>query len=197
LSTIDHWNTYSPLWAPVDLIRDDTGNNCIRLQDKDPYDYARAIRVFEEQESVKVGFHVRAGQVENGTLEIDVTDRFGNRAVRLVFTENGVIEATNGHEQVVLDHYVSGRWYIIEFELNASPQGNFTVRMDGNELLKNSRLSEAVYSVERLSFRTGPYRDLPNRRTPNEEPEPPLPGADEPVENAFFDLDNVTVTAWR
>ncbi|MBK8505920.1 MAG: hypothetical protein IPL46_29240 [Saprospiraceae bacterium] len=196
-STIDDWNTYSPLWAPVEVIEDNEGNHSIRLQDKDPYDYARAIRVFEEQERLKVGFDVRAGQVENGTLEIDVTDQFGNRAVRIAFTGDGSIKANNGHEQVFLDRYVSGQWYKIECELNASPHSNFSISIDGRKLLQNSQLGEAVYSVERLSFRTGPYRELPNRRTPNEEPGPPLPGADEPIENVVFDIDNVTVTAWK
>ena len=48
----------------------------------------------------------------------------------------------------------------------------------------------AVKSVERVSFRTGPYRDIPNRKTPNEDVVPPLPGADDPVDEAVFLLDD-------
>jgi hypothetical protein len=50
-----------------------------------------------------------------------------------------------------------------------------------------------VKSVERISFRTGAYRDIPNRKTPNEEPGPPLPGADESVEEGLYYLDNLKV----
>ena len=56
---------------------------------------------------------------------------------------------------------------------------------------KKLPLTVAVKSVERISFRTGAYRDLPNRKTPNEDPEPPLPGSDTKVALGIFYIDNV------
>jgi hypothetical protein len=61
-------------------------------------------------------------------------------------------------------------------------------------MLSQAALAEAVKSVERLSFRTGPYRDIPNRTTPNEDPVPPLPGADEKVSKAIYYVDDVKVS---
>jgi hypothetical protein len=57
-------------------------------------------------------------------------------------------------------------------------------------MLKDAALAEAVLSVERVSFRTGEYRNLPNRRTPNEVTEPPLPGVDEKVPPTVFYIDD-------
>jgi len=54
-------------------------------------------------------------------------------------------------------------------------------------------LAEVVKSVERISFRTGAYRDTPTRTTPTELPVPPLAGADEKVEKAVFYIDDVMV----
>ena len=58
-------------------------------------------------------------------------------------------------------------------------------------------MAEAVKSVERISFRTGAYRDIPNRRTPNEEPGPPLPGADEKISKAIYYVDDVKLRSER
>ena len=46
---------------------------------------------------------------------------------------------------------------------------------------------------ERLSIRTGQYRDLPNRQTPNQDPAPPLPGCDERIQPALYLVDNVSI----
>jgi hypothetical protein len=48
--------------------------------------------------------------------------------------------------------------------------------------------------VERISFRTGPYRDLPDRQTPNQDPGPPLEDCDDPVPAANFYIDDVLIT---
>jgi len=62
--------------------------------------------------------------------------------------------------------------------------------IEGHKVASDFMLAEAVKSVERVSFRTGTYRDIPNRKTPNETPGPPLPGADKPVDEAIFLLDD-------
>ena len=49
----------------------------------------------------------------------------------------------------------------------------------------------AVKSVERISFRTGPYRDLPSRKTDNELKHVPLIGADKAVATAAYWIDDV------
>jgi hypothetical protein len=60
------WNTYSPLWAPVTLTRDG-----VNLTDRDPYDYARAVRLFSPREKITVSFDVTG--TKNGDAPLVVT----------------------------------------------------------------------------------------------------------------------------
>jgi hypothetical protein len=60
------WNIYAPKWAPVTVSGDE-----IRLEDRDPYDYASATRVFKEQHNVNVSFDLLAEQL-NAPLHIEL-----------------------------------------------------------------------------------------------------------------------------
>lgn len=191
---VTDWNIYAPQWSPIEVVDfPSKTNKSILLKDKDPYDYARAIRVFEESEKTEINVKIFAKQTENGILEVDVTDRYGNRPVRIRFDEDGKIKAVDGSKEVVLQSYKTDTWYKLKINIDAQSYGSFTVSVDGKEQLKNAQLAEAVKSVERISFRTGLYRDLPNRKTPNEDPAPPLPGADEAVEMVQFYVDDFMV----
>ncbi len=188
------WNIYAPQWAPVNVV-DFPGpdNKCLQLKDKDRYDYARAIRVFEETERAEINFRCYTEQSYSEILEIDVTDRFGNRPVRICFDKDGKIKAVDGKNNIALQPYKLNQWYEIKIVLNASSSGNFSLYVDNELLLKNAQLAEAVVSAERLSFRTGQYRDLPNRHTPNEIPSEPLEDGDDTVPTAVFYIDDVSI----
>ena len=188
--SIRDWNTYSPKWAPVDLVKENGTNTCIQLKDKDPYDYARVIRIFEESEKAEIQFKIKAQKVTKEPFEIDVVDQFGNRPVRISFNANGEITALDGSKSSELTSYQNDQWLNFKIQVEASVYGKYSVWIDGNKLASDFQLAEAVKSVERISFRTGPYRNIPNRKTPNEDPEPPLPGADDPVDEAVFLLDD-------
>ncbi|XOV94132.1 MAG: hypothetical protein ACFHWX_05380 [Bacteroidota bacterium] len=186
---ITNWNTYSPLWAPVDLVKEGS-NTSIQLKDKDPYDYARAIRVIEEGNEIEVSFKLKAQKITNEPFEVDVVDRYGNRPVRLSFNDDKTISAINGGTREMIGKFQNGSWVAIKVRVNAIPYGSYSAWINDQLVASNFQLAEAVKSVERVSFRTGPYRDIPNRKTPNETPEPPLPGADDPVDEAVFLLDD-------
>ena len=82
----DDWNIYAPQWSPVEVADfPSEKNKSLLLLDKDPYDYARAIRVFEETKKAEINVKVFPKQSDSGILEIDVTDRYGNRLVRIKF----------------------------------------------------------------------------------------------------------------
>ncbi|MCB0689019.1 MAG: hypothetical protein KDC53_20915, partial [Saprospiraceae bacterium] len=86
--TVDQWNVYAPLWAPIEVITHE-GNQVLQLKDKDPYDYARAIRVFEEQTELSLKMKIMTRQNDHGLLEIDINDQFGNRPVQIKFDRDG------------------------------------------------------------------------------------------------------------
>lgn len=188
--SVTNWNTYNPKWAPVELIKDVDQNNCLQFKDKDPYDYARAIRVFEEGQHLEIGFKINVQQITDEPFEIDVLDRYGNRPVRIAFNSKGELMAADGSTSKTLASFQKKEWIEIKVQIEATPFGHYSVWVDGKQLANKFELTEAVKSVERVSFRTGLYRDIPNRKTPNEDVVPPLPGADDAVDEAIFLVDD-------
>lgn len=189
---VTDWNIYSPKWAPVRVVLDN-GNKELELHDRDPYDYARAIRVFEEAQKVRIKFSVMPGQDDHGTLQVEVADQFGNRPVRVYFQENGEIVAFDGAKAVTVGAYVTDQQYDLELSINAVPGGAYSLKINGAQVLTDAALAEAVKSVERLSLRTGEYRNQPTRKTPNQKKYEPLAGADEPVEEAVYRIDDLRI----
>ncbi len=188
------WNTYSPRWAPVGVADvPGTANKCLELQDKDPYDYARAIRVFPESKSVSVRFKVRPEQNDSGRFDIDVTDRFGHRPVRLFFDADGQIKVFNGGKAVVIGTYMPGQWYDFDLSIDVAKSA-FDISLDGKPVVSAAEFTEFVNSVERLSFRTGEYRSEPTlRHATAAQPDRTSPNPDVPESLAVFRIDDVAV----
>jgi hypothetical protein len=195
---VPDWNIYSPLWAPVQVVDSPSGGGkCLELRDEDPYDYAKAVRVFQEGTKAEISCRVLAQQSDSGMLDIEVVDRFGNRPVRLRFDGDGRIKAVNGNDLVDVQPYKPGAWYKLDIAVDATPFGHYDLSIDGRKVVTAAAIAEAVLSVERLSFRTGPYRDQPTRQTDNEAPHDPLPGADEPAPVAVYDIKDVRAVTSR
>lgn len=195
---VPNWHIYSPKWAPVAISEtpDGTGKS-LRLEDRDPYDYARATRVFETSESAKVQFKIQPEQVSHGILEIELTDRHGSRPVRILFDRDGRIKTDNGTGRKELMPYESGKWYDFEITADTEELGKFDLSINGQKVLANEPLTEAVKSLERFTLRTGEYRNKPDRTTPNQKKSEPLAGADEPVEKAVYYLKDVRISRIR
>lgn len=173
---IPNWNVYRPKWADVRV--NEAHQLC--LTDSDRYDYARAIRVFEQARSVTVSLNLMVEKENGEPLEIDVTDRHGERVACLSLL-NGTLSCNNQP----LRTYEQGKWQHIGFSINGS-----CINVKGRRI---STL-HAVRAVERLSIRTGAYRNLPNRNTPNQDKCAPLPGCDERMPAAVYRIDNVEIT---
>lgn len=172
---IDNWNIYSPRWARVYV--NDAHQLC--LTDSDRYDYARAIRVFEAKPRTDIALDMQVAAENDDPMEIDVTDRHGERIV-CVRLHRGLISADG--EQV--GSYTLGQWQ------------HLNITIDHGRVSVCGRSVSALHTAqnpERLSIRTGQYRDLPNRQTPNQDPAPPLPGCDERIKPALYLVDNVSI----
>ena len=64
------WNSYSPLWAPVTVEGDE-----VRLEDRDPHDYAAATTIFPETRNAVITFDVLARQI-GATLHVSAYEKF-------------------------------------------------------------------------------------------------------------------------
>jgi hypothetical protein len=112
---VTDWNTYSGVWTPIAVV-EDGGNKVLRLQDRDPYDYAKAVRVFPETTKAQISFRVRPRQEDAGDLEIEVLNYKGQRPVRIQIA-GGVIRAGDGAAMKQIGMYSAGQW--LQFALAA------------------------------------------------------------------------------
>jgi len=196
---VTDWNIYSPRWAPVRVVDfPSAANKSLELQDKDPYDYARAIRVFQEGKNASLSFKVQPKQSDVGRMEIEVADRYGNRPVRVVFAGDGQIKAMNGSKLEDVAPYQAGKWYSVGLKVDVG-RGVYSVSIDGKPVLNNAVFAEYVQSVERISFRTGVYRTAPARtvgsKQRDEQPDVTDPNPDAPEPLAVYYIDDVMVTS--
>ena len=162
---IPDWNIHHPSWARTAVAAfPSAANKSLQLDDRDPYDYAKAVRVFAEAKSVRVAFRVFARQSDRDRLEIEVLDLAGHRPVRLVFGEDGRVQALDGNSRADAGLYKAGSWYRFEIAVNAI--GNhYDLSIDGKPVIRQAAFAEPAASIERLSFRTGEFRTEPTRKT--------------------------------
>ena len=177
---IPNWNLYRPKWANVFA---DGRSLC--LTDSDRYDYARAIRVFEQGKRVNIRLRLKVVTENGEPFEIDVTDRHGERMLSLSL-KDGVICS----QQQTLATYHPNEWMDINLTLDTDKR---TFTCFGRTL----PALHAVTSVERISFRTGSWRNLPDRQTPNQEKQPPLPLCDERGNHSLYLLQHLQVNTLK
>ena len=177
---IPNWNLYRPKWANVFA---DGRSLC--LTDSDRYDYARAIRVFEQGKRVNIRLRLKVVTENGEPFEIDVTDRHGERMLSLSL-KDGVICSL----QQTLATYHPNEWMDINLTLDTDKR---TFTCFGRTL----PALHAVNAVERISFRTGSWRNLPDRQTPNQEKQPPLPLCDERGSHSLYLLQHLQVNTLK
>lgn len=198
------WNITSPAWCRV-AVKQEPGNRYLSLSDRDPYDYAKAVRVFPEGEVVELSFRVRAQQENYGTLEIDITDRHGNAAVHLFFdsyvNQVRIRRADPFRSMRSICRYQAGKWIVFRIFIDTRNQG-YRLFINGREIHAptdaDARLLYPVRTVERLEFRTGPYRlDDFSRTCANGQIYYVPYDVDDPVPEAVFDIDDVHIVTYQ
>jgi hypothetical protein len=192
---VTDWNIYSPKWCPVGVADFPSATNkSLELTDKDPYDYARAVRVFPESKSVTIQFKIHTAQNRGGRLEIEVNDRFGARPVRLILAEDGRIKIVDGAKLLDVGPYQPNEWHDVELSLDVQ-RGTFDVSLDAKRAASTAAFAEYVKSVERVSFRTGARREEPTLKTSTDAtPDRVSPSPDLPQPPVTYHIDDVRVT---
>ncbi len=149
------WNIYSPAWAPVRVVDTADSGHALELRDEDPYDYARAVRVFPATHGVRISLRVRPHQT-NARLELDLLDAHGARPVRLAFAEDGFLWACHEGQWWKAAEYVADRWQTLVLEIPSNPKADrCAVMLDGETTLSRPAIfTDPVQTVERLSLRT-------------------------------------------
>ncbi|PWS28807.1 six-hairpin glycosidase [Pedobacter yonginense] len=156
---LELWNIYSPLWAPVKV-----ENGALVLKDKDPFDYAKAERIFPAGRKTITAFSVRPRQNNFGLLEIELQDEKGMATVRLTFDSSATLSAKAGARYKNFMKYEAGKNYDIKIKLDAFTRF-YTITVNGKDVL-TSLAFQPVAEVSRIVFRTGDVRRFPDVDTP-------------------------------
>jgi hypothetical protein len=178
---LKEWNIYGPLWCKV-AIESNNAAKVLALHDSDPFDYAKAERVFPNAKRISVEFSVTARQNKYGQLQIELTDAKGAPCLRLQLDSAGNILTKQGYRNKSLGKYNVGDVLNIKIELNTATRF-YSVTINGKS--SNNILFAPVESVERIVFRTGEVRRFPNADTPTDQ-DYDLPNANEKDKEAVY-----------
>jgi hypothetical protein len=191
---LKNWNIYSPLWCNVGIDKNNSGAHTLVLKDSDPFDYAKAERIFPNSKKVTVEFSVTPKQDSYGELEIELVDAKGTPCLRLLFDSAGAIQTKAGYRNRSLGKYEAGKPVSIKIDLNTATRF-FTCSINGKNPSNNLGFAP-VESVERIVFRTGVTRRFPDADTPTDQMYD-LPYPDARDKEAVFFIDYLKTAAGK
>ena len=128
IAELTNWNIYSPVWAPVSL-----EGAWLKLQDKDPFDYAKVERKIPASKELKVSFDLLAEQNDKGRLQIDFLDENSIACSRLELTPDGIFRMKGGSRFANMMKYEAGKTYHVEAVLSTIDR-NIQVYVDGKRV---------------------------------------------------------------
>lgn len=163
---LNSWNIYSPLWAPVSIVKENE-QKYLSLKDFDPFDYAKAERIVPEAGKVKIEFSITPKQAANGQLDIEVQDAKNTPCLRISFDAEGNILTKAGYRNKTLTRYEAGKKYDFVIELNTETR-LYTVSINGSRP-NNNIIFAPIHKVHHISFRTGGVRRFPDADTPTDQ----------------------------
>ncbi len=163
---LDLWNIYSPRLAPAGIEIADSVRALV-LRDCDPFDMAKAERVFPVSEMVSVEFSVKAAQNDHGMLQVELQDHKSTAALRLVFGPDGMLAMKAGYRMRNIMPYEAGKVYNVR--IDAAAQNRFYTVYVNNGEGKNGLFFAPVHTLERVVFRTGRVRRFPDTDTPTDQ----------------------------
>lgn len=181
------WNLYSPLWCKIN-----TGKEGLILRDSDPFDYARAERVFPDSKNIRIEFSVTPSQQDKGDLQIELTDAKGTPCLRIELDSTGSILTKQGYRNKSLGKYKAGETLRFVIELNTKTRF-YTVSINAHKPVNNICFAPVV-SVNRIVFRTGNTRRFPDADTPTDQSYD-LPGADARQPEAVYIIQSLKTKA--
>jgi hypothetical protein len=176
------WNIFSPLWCQVNIERPNN-QKVLALHDSDPFDYAKAERVFPSSKRVVIEFSVIPQQNGYGLLEVELVDAKGTPCIRFSFDSTGEFITKAGYRNRSLSKYNAGEPLVVKVQLNTATRF-YTCTINGKNA-SNNLCFAPVESVERIVFRTGSNRRFPNADTPTDQ-DYDLPNPDRKDKEAVY-----------
>jgi len=195
-SELDFWNLHVPEWAAVSIKDDgsEKGSRYLELRDADPYDYALAERAFPESRNVEISFRVRLQRPGTAVLDVEVQDGRGKRPMRLRLDSNWLMMDAGKVEPEPIA-VAPKTWISLRLSMDCRAQ-KYDLCVDGEWVRKEIAFADSAATLERIIFRTGPYRMDVRSLILDGEPGMPgtyqedLPGADRPADPSVYWIDD-------
>ncbi len=188
---LKRWNIFSPLWCPV-AIEKNGGSKWLVIKDSDPFDYAKAERVFPETKKAIIEFAITPRQNNTGLMEIELTDAKGTPCVRFIIDSTGALYTKAGYRNRSLAKYKAGESINIKIDLNTANRF-YTCSVNGGKA-SNNIFFAPVETVSRIVFRTGVTRRFPDADTPTDQMYD-LPQADARGKEAVYAIEYLKTTS--
>lgn len=190
---VNNWNIYSPLWSPVKIVDFPDGKNkSLMLMDFDPYDYAKATRVFGQAARQRISFDLFV-QSNPDIFRMEICDAKGERLIQSTLNNKYVIHTSKGPNTFKkVETIPTEKWITITFEVN-SEDSVYDLYIEGILYAENHEFTSNG-RVERILFQTGDYR-MENKIQKYKSGSGIIPGYDEPdseqpVDEAVFYIRN-------
>lgn len=168
LADLTEWNLYSPVLAPITL---DGGGSSIKhggmatfdlrpsglvLSDSDPFDYARADRLFPATRELRAILEITPQQADHGELQIEFCDAQGNPCSRICFQPDGSLTIKTGARYTTVCKYEARKAYTLDARVNLNTR-MIEVAVKGGKS-KRAILYAPIEQIERITLRTGSRR---------------------------------------
>jgi len=163
---LKEWSLFSPVWCRTTIEKKEN-KKLLSLHDSDPFDYAKAERIFPVAKKVTLEFAITPQQNNTGELEIELVNAKGTPCLRLMLDSTGSILTKQGYRNKSLGKYAASETLNIKLELNTTTRF-YTVAINGGKPSSNLCFAP-VESVERIVFRTGSVRRFPDADTPTDQ----------------------------
>ncbi|HOI28472.1 MAG TPA: hypothetical protein PLZ15_01835 [Melioribacteraceae bacterium] len=160
ISDLKLWSVYMPKWGPISIIKDpDLQNSYLELRDEEPYDYSFVERIFPSSSKKVIEFKFQGEKIPQGFApEVEIQDQKGNRPVKLRIDKDWL---SFDIEKVSVDPVKIDpkSWNHVLLEIDCV-KGSYVVTVNGIKYPDEIKFGESTGLVERIIFRTGPYRNF-------------------------------------
>jgi len=190
---IKDWNILRGPWIRVGIVAFPSARNkSLQIEDSDPYNYARAERVFAQGASKTISAKVYAHQADTGQLNVEVLNHTGNRAVRLIFGPDSHVWVTDGAKLVDAGPYKANTWYNLTIKVLAANE-KYDATLNGKLIARRASFMEPASDVNRLCFRTGDLFTEPTREISRDIGGRDVVNAGGAVPAAVYNINDVSV----
>lgn len=159
ISDLKLWSVYVPTWGPISIKRDQvTNNKYLELRDEEPYDYSFVERIFPSSSKKIIEFKFQGEKLPQGFApEVEIQDQKGNRAIKLRIDKDWL---SFDIEKVSVDPVKIDpkKWNHVKLDIDCNKK-SFKVTVNGILYPDPIKFGESADVVERIVFRTGPYRN--------------------------------------